>query len=107
MGHILDSSVLIEDDPRIVLSKVVIIGTGPAGMFVALKVLKLGYSVLMVEAGNEMPDVDASKYFTFAGGNAENARNLGVNWQLGGASNLWSGRCAPLQRILPRQRDGL
>lgn len=98
MGRIFDSATLMDGDARVVSSEVVIVGTGPAGAFAAMKILEHGHSVLMVECGGKLPDVDASRYFLFENHGKENPVVFGVNWQLGGASTLWSGRCAPLEQ---------
>jgi choline dehydrogenase-like flavoprotein len=82
-------------DPR---PDVLIVGTGPAGFFTALRLSELGRRVVVVDAGGERPDLDAMKYFELDNGGFPAKRaNIGLSWQLGGASNLWAGRVAPME----------
>ncbi len=77
---------------------VVIVGSGPAGYFSALRLAERGQRVVVLEAGQEQPDLDANRYFEMGNdGFPKRRANLGLSWQVGGASNLWSGRVAPLE----------
>lgn len=97
MGQIIDAADIASDAPLIDAAEVVIIGSGPAGTFAALRLLERGHNVLLIEAGGDLPDVDASPYFRFQSRGRQVPVEFGLSWQIGGASNLWSGRCAPLE----------
>ena len=66
-------------------ASVCVIGSGPAGAVVSVELARMGVEVLLLEAG----------------GHDQESENLRYNsaCQLGGSSNLWAGRCAPLEPI--------
>nr|WP_306268469.1 FAD-dependent oxidoreductase [Pararhizobium sp. IMCC3301] len=97
MGQIIDAADIAPDAPAIEAAEVIIIGSGPAGAFTALRLLERGHNVLLIEAGRDLPDVDASPYFQFQSRGKQVPVEFGLSWQIGGTSNLWSGRCAPLE----------
>jgi hypothetical protein len=78
--------------------EVLVVGTGPAGFFAALGLCERGRRVTMLDAGGAQPDLDASRFFDLSpeGFPAKRA-NIGLSWQVGGASNLWAGRVAPME----------
>ncbi|MBF9059086.1 FAD-binding protein [Rhodobacterales bacterium HKCCSP123] len=76
---------------------IVVVGSGPGGAFAAIRLAELGHEVLVVEAGEQAPDLNWSDYFVIDRPAGEKRRdNIGLSWQLGGSSNLWAGRIAPL-----------
>ena len=76
---------------------IVIVGSGPAGAVVASELVKTGRRVVLLEAGGRLPEVDFSKFFEFDR-QKNSSLNFGMSWQLGGTSNLWAGRCAPMDK---------
>ena len=74
---------------------IVIVGSGPAGAVVASELVRKGRRVVLLEAGDRLPETDFSKFFEFEG-QKNSSLNFGMSWQLGGTSNLWAGRCAPM-----------
>lgn len=83
----------IEDLP------VCIVGTGPAGRMLAGALAEKGIPVLLLEAGTEAPSdpTDAGVGVVDVTGEADLQYMRAV--QLGGSSNLWAGRVAPLEPI--------
>jgi hypothetical protein len=77
----------------------VVVGSGPAGMSLALALADAKRKVLLLESGHEEADTtglaNAIGYGHYSGGywNAHWSRTLG------GTSNVWSGWCAPLRDI--------
>ncbi|WP_289042436.1 GMC family oxidoreductase [uncultured Aliiroseovarius sp.] len=82
-----------------------VIGSGPAGMTLAIKLAQVGQRVALIEAGNlEYDDWSQSQYQGRVVGDPyydlDNARLR----MLGGSSNHWAGHCIPLEAedFLPR-----
>jgi choline dehydrogenase-like flavoprotein len=84
----------------------IIFGTGPAGALVASKLAPTGRPILMVEAGGHNVDSAAEKYFSFREFGKAKKIPFGLSWQFGGTSNLWAGRCAPLESTDMSVRNG-
>lgn len=82
-----------------------VIGSGPAGAFVAVALAEAGNSVEVLECGGESLDSDQSqiidKLDVFGGAKLD----FGFSRQLGGSSNLWAGRVASLEPIDFAPRD--
>ena len=74
---------------------IVVVGSGPAGAVVVSELVRKGRRVLLLEAGGRLPETDFSKFFEFDG-QKNSSLNFGMSWQLGGTSNLWAGRSAPM-----------
>lgn len=78
---------------------VCVIGSGPAGAIVAVALANAGIDVVVLEAGSTQPDhrplaaLDRVDVYGHADLRFAFAR------QLGGATNLWSGRLAPMEPI--------
>jgi choline dehydrogenase-like flavoprotein len=78
---------------------VCVVGSGPAGAFAAVRLAEAGLSVLVVEAGTDQPDSDFTatvERLNILGGAKP---NYGFARQVGGSSNLWAGRVAPMEAI--------
>lgn len=78
---------------------VCIVGSGPAGAIVAVGLARAGIDVVLLEAGSAQPDhrpfstLDRVDVY----GNAD--LRFAFTRQLGGATNLWSGRLAPMEPV--------
>ena len=76
---------------------VCIIGSGPAGIAVALPLLKQGFQICMLESGGLSSDSDVQD---LANGNVVGRADLDLrterNRQFGGSTNSWAGACAPM-----------
>ena len=81
-----------------------VVGSGPAGGFVAVDLAKQGQDVIVIEAGGEK---EASVFDTAVAPSVIGDVDLilGRAFQLGGSSNLWAGRVAPLDQIDFKSRN--
>ncbi|PZX55052.1 choline dehydrogenase-like flavoprotein [Cereibacter changlensis] len=81
---------------------VAIVGSGPAGLAVASRLIGHGLSIALIEAGNERHDPQDERQ-SFAAENAVSvlhpAAHLYRRRMLGGASTSWGGRCIPFDRV--------
>ena len=86
--------------------EVCVVGAGPVGIALALELARRGRRVLLLESGLAKPDARAE-----ALGEADiltpqhqSPMSITNRRALGGASNLWGGRCVPLDPVdfLPR-----
>jgi choline dehydrogenase-like flavoprotein len=86
-------------------ARVCVIGSGFSGAVVAVELAAAGLDVLVLEAGNDAPDhrLDSMLDRVDVAGRTE--LRFGFSRQLGGASNLWAGRVAPLEPIDFESRD--
>lgn len=75
---------------------VCIVGTGPAGAFLAVDLAASGVDVLVLETGFTKPDVDVSQSINTTSILGGASPRYGFSRQLGGASNLWAGRSSSL-----------
>jgi choline dehydrogenase-like flavoprotein len=78
---------------------VCVIGAGPVGIVLALELALLRCRVLLLESGGTKPTADAQQ---LAGARIANpqhhvAMDIAVQRSLGGASNLWGGRCVAME----------
>lgn len=97
------------DRLRAFAADVTVIGGGPVGITTALALADRGFRVLLLESGARAPRPEAQ-----ALSEAENLRpdnhhapDITVARRLGGASNLWGGRCLPFDPIDFRDRPWL
>lgn len=78
-----------------------IVGTGPVGISLAIELSRKGRSVLLLESGGRKASPEAQRL-----SDAEIIdpahhvpMDIAVQRSLGGTSNLWGGRCVPLQPL--------
>ncbi len=88
---------------------VAIVGAGPAGIVLALELARAGHSVALVESGGDSFDAQTQQL----GDGVEDdplhmPMSVATRRQLGGASNIWGGRCVPFDPIdfVPRPIAG-
>lgn len=76
---------------------VAVIGAGPAGIVLALELAGRGHRVVLIESGGDSFDASVQRLGdTVVGGDRWHVpMSLATRRQLGGASNLWAGRCLP------------
>lgn len=92
-------------------SDVCIIGAGPAGIVLAMKLRNSGLNVVIAESGgvkksdraNHLNSLEIKSNFSYREGDSERNR------QLGGTANLWTGRVVPFvfDEILDEEWKGL
>jgi hypothetical protein len=80
---------------------VCIVGGGPVGIALALELSRLGKSVLLLESGGVevRKDVQLLSDARIADLDQHVPMNLAVQRRLGGTSNLWGGRCVPMDDL--------
>ena len=71
-----------------------IVGSGPAGAFVANELATNGKDVLVVESGGDEIDIDYNNFIDLKNSNITGKQDFGIVQQIGGASNLWAGGLA-------------
>jgi GMC oxidoreductase len=81
------------------LHETIIIGSGPAGLTLAMELARLGRPSLVLESGVVAPgaaqDLSGAD---IADPSRHDSMSIAVARRLGGTSNLWGGRCLPLDR---------
>src|SRR5580693_8047656 len=81
-------------------AEVAIAGAGPAGITLALELAKAGHHVLLIESGGDSYSADAQALGETVGGDpAHVPMSFATRRQIGGASNLWGGRCVPFDPV--------
>ncbi|MBV9863508.1 MAG: GMC family oxidoreductase [Alphaproteobacteria bacterium] len=82
-------------------AEVCVIGAGPAGITTALELARLGCPVLLLESGGLKPSPQAQQLAeaTIRSPQHHAPMAVAVQRSLGGASNLWGGRCVPLDAL--------
>ena len=92
--------------PKSLNSDVCIVGAGAAGITLARDLMHAGINVLLLEGGGK--DFDSQTQALFEG------RNIGMEYYdldqsrlrfFGGTTNIWGGRCIPLDPIDFKKRD--
>jgi choline dehydrogenase-like flavoprotein len=80
--------------------EVAIVGAGPAGITLALELADAGHRVVLVESGGDSYSAAAQHLGDTAGNDPAHApMSLATRRQIGGASNLWGGRCVPFDPV--------
>jgi len=81
-------------------AEVAVVGAGPAGITLALELANAGHSVLLIESGGSSYSAQAQRLGETTGHDPTHVpMSLATRRQLGGASNLWAGRCVPFDPI--------
>src|SRR5687768_10185556 len=89
-------------------ASVVVVGAGPAGIIAALELSRQGIDVLLVESGGRRRNGRAQRLGDLhARGPGHVAMSRATFRGLGGTSNVWGGRCVPLDPIDFESRPGL
>jgi len=80
---------------------VCIIGSGPAGITLAMELAGQGLRVLLLESGGEKEDKDLSELSAsqIVDSRVHDDTRITMARRLGGTSNLWGARCQPLDPI--------
>jgi glycine/D-amino acid oxidase-like deaminating enzyme len=89
--------------------EVCVIGGGPVGIVTALALARAGRRVLLLESGGRAPGAEAQALSVAESYSAatHHPPEITVARRLGGASNLWGGRCLPFDAIDYRARPWL
>ncbi len=86
--------------------EVAVVGAGPAGIVTALELARRGHRVVLIDSGGDAFDASAQALGDTAGDDPLHApMALATRRQVGGASNLWGGRCVPFDPIDFRARE--
>ncbi len=87
-------------EPLSLSAEVAVVGSGPAGIVVALELAGAGHRVLLIESGGFELDPQVQRLGDAVGGDPLHVEmSLATRRQVGGASNLWGGRCVPFDPI--------
>ena len=83
-----------------------VVGAGPAGIVTALELARSGRTVLLIDSGGDSRQPDVQRLGDLVGEDpAHVSMSLATSRQLGGASNLWGGRCVPFDPVDFEARD--
>lgn len=90
----------IDSDTRL-CADLAVVGSGPAGITVALEVAREGFDVVIIESGRERFDPFAQQLSDAAEFDVDlhAPMSMAVRRQLGGTSAIWGGRCVPYDPI--------
>lgn len=94
--------------PAEITGDICIVGTGPAGITLALELSRKGRSVVLLEGGGASYEEDSQDLYRGAvvGHHNIDVANSRLR-QFGGTSGHWTGMCAPLDPLDFEARDGL
>lgn len=82
-------------------AELAVVGSGPAGIVVALEAARQGLSVVLLESGNRSFDPAVQELSEAAGWDRSRHAPLSlvVRRQVGGTSVIWGGRCVPFDPV--------
>jgi choline dehydrogenase-like flavoprotein len=82
-------------------ASICVVGSGPAGVVLALEMARAGHDVVLVESGGKTADekTQALGDADIVNPGVHVAMNLATRRQIGGTSNIWGGRCVPYDPI--------
>ncbi len=81
-------------------AEVAVVGAGPAGIVLALELARAGHRTLLLESGGQSFDAATQALGDLEGDDPPHVpMALATRRQLGGASNIWGGRCVPFDPI--------
>jgi choline dehydrogenase-like flavoprotein len=81
-------------------AEVAIVGSGPAGITLALELASTGHHVLLIESGGDSYSAETQRLGETVGRDSTHvSMSLATRRQIGGASNLWGGRCVPFDPV--------
>lgn len=90
---------------RRIEAEVAVVGAGPVGIVVALELARAGRDVVLLESGEGQFDPELDRLDDTVGADPHHvAMSLATRRQLGGASNIWGGRCVPFDPVDFEQR---
>jgi hypothetical protein len=83
-----------------------VVGAGPAGVVLALELARSGHRVMLIESGGESYSAATQRLGETVGDDPAHApMSLATRRQVGGASNLWGGRCVPFDPVDFQSRE--
>lgn len=81
-------------------TEIAVVGAGPAGIVIALELARAGHRVLLLESGGDSHDPATQRLGDAVGDDPMHvAMSLATRRQIGGATNLWGGRCVPFDPV--------
>jgi choline dehydrogenase-like flavoprotein len=81
-------------------AEVAVVGAGPAGIVLSLELARAGHDVVLIESGDFKVDSEAQRLGDTVGADPRHVdMSLATRRQVGGASNIWGGRCVPFDPI--------
>lgn len=88
-------------------ARIVVVGSGPVGLALAVDLARRNIPVLLLESGGrtEDPHVQSLSEAQIVDPGRHDAMDVAVARRLGGSSNLWGGRCVPYDPIDFADRD--
>ena len=79
---------------------VAVVGAGPAGIVMALELARAGRRVLLIDSGGDSRQPATQQLGELVGEDPMHvSMSLATSRQIGGASNLWGGRCVPFDPV--------
>lgn len=89
------------DDLAGTTQDICIVGAGPVGISLALELARVGRSVLLLESGSAAVNDEAQRLADAEIVDPKHhvAMDIAVARRLGGTSNLWGGRCVPMEEL--------
>ena len=90
--------------PDVIETDFCVVGSGPAGGILSVKLAENKKDVLLLEAGDLQPNYDFGETTTTKLVSASTDLRFGGSYQLGGSADLWAGRTHPMEAIDLEQR---